>query len=231
MKTENLSTIKSRLATYRARHAEARNQSPRGWKGHIYGRAPLAVERANNVRGTQGQIFSDTLEQYGDIVENDKNGWFADNWQSDTINPAVTRLRTARGTLYIPCTYCTGWDGTIHYINDAERVPKGADESAHNEAQREALRSAQHYAEREAESAREDDAKFQAEQQTENARETITESRQAARALAAEIRSLAGCGPNVRATLRDKLKALRQASAAAHEEIKLLNDNYWHAVE
>lgn len=232
MSLENHNTIKARLATYRARYAQALNKSPQGWKGHIYGRAPLACDAPNSIRGPEGQIYSDRLDQYGSVIIEKGLLWvYADNFQDSLIYPAVTRLRTARGALYIPCTYCTGWDGTIHYLKDAEHLAKGADENAHEQAQREALRTAQQYAEIEAERAREDDAKFQAELQTETARETITQNRQAARALAAEIRKLAGCGPSVRTALREKLQSLRQSSAEAHGLIKSLADNYWLAVE
>lgn len=231
MKTENMSTARARLATYRARHAAAANKSPRGWRGHKYVPAPLASASRNSVRGKDGQIFTDGLDQYGAIVDENKNGFYADSFCDGVIRGAVVRMRTPRGALYIPCTYCTGWEGTVHYLKDAERVPKGADESAHDEAKREALRSAEYFAEREADEAREDDARQQAEFQIEQARETITESRQCARALAAEIRALSGCGPAVRAALRDRLQAFRDASAKAHARIISLSENYWTAVE
>lgn len=181
------SNTRARLAAYRAKASDPRNIRPdaanwRYWKpskGTLFA-AP------NNVRGPEGQIYSDTIGQYGEELSaraDDRNcglrhsGWYADNFQNELIEPRVCRMRSARGTLYIPATRRTECDGTQHYIKDAELVPRGSDESAHDAAIRDAMRTADHYAEREAEDCREDDAKYQAEQQTEDCREEIHQAR------------------------------------------------------
>jgi hypothetical protein len=153
----------------------------------------------NNVRGDKGQIFTDDRDQYGrdlgfadDLAPRrvDNRGWFADSYQSSTIRGSVTRIRTSRGMLYVPVTGCDDWDGTTHYLADAERVPRGSSESAHESAIRDAAARADHCAELEAEQARDDDIRGQVERAQEEERGVIEARRAQVTACVARIRAL-----------------------------------------
>jgi len=189
-------TAANRLARYRAQAQKHNEQYGNGKPGCTVTwqdcqrwdptRPGGSRYRPNSVRGPAGQIYSDRLEQYGTAVDAprshgrsvlDNTGYYADHYYSDTIRPYVMRLRCPRGTLYIPATDCTGWDGTVHYLADAELAPKGADEDTHERAARDAWHAAHGRAEHEAEAAREDAARATAEQDIAEARETIQTAR------------------------------------------------------
>jgi len=190
--------------------------------------------RPNNVRGPKGQIYTDNREQYGHNLgfsdalaprRVDNCGWFADSFQSDVIRGSVTRIRGARFTLYVPVTGCTGWDGTVHYMADAERVPRGSSEEDHEQAIRDAAATADRCAELEAEQARDDSTKDQAEQAIEAERENIREARAAVHALAAELRTTPALPPAICATLTGAIKTSREQVRASVARIRALTDN------
>lgn len=196
--------------------------------------------RPNNVRGPKGQIYTDNREQYGqDLGFSDvlaprcveHRGWFSDQWQDDVIRGSVTRIRGARCTLYVPVTGCTGWDGTAHYIADAESVPRGSDEAAHDRAIRDAAARADRLAEIEAEEAREYAAKDQAERDIEEAREAIhATNREALELIKAIKASGGGFEAPICSALIHRVRDLLADRAGQFETIKERTRDYWTAV-
>lgn len=189
---------------------------------------------ANNVRGDKGQIFTDARDQYGrDLGFSDvlaprrveSCGWFADQWQDDVIRGSVTRIRGARFTLYVPVTGCSGWDGTIHHTAHAERVPRGSDEAAHDEAIREAAARADRLAELEAEDAREYDMRDRVEQAIEAERETIRAERARVHALAAELRNTPALPPAICSTITAAIKTCREQVRSSVSRVRALTSN------
>lgn len=235
-------TTLHRLQQYRDEAKNGKWVRPLTWRDTKQHHASAwGAPRPNNVRGPKGEIFSDSLDQYGnDLGDVDKlfprmfdhSGWYADNYQDELIVAHVVRLRTPRGTLYIPATRRTESDGTVHYLADAESVPKGATEDDHDRACREAARSADHYAEKEAEECREWNAKYSAEADIEAAREAIHEDNKAVLALAREMKQY---GPLLKPWyICEALHA--QISEYLHDrrkQFKIIREreaNYWSAV-
>lgn len=189
---------------------------------------------ANNVRGDKGQIFTDGRDQYGrdmgfsDVLAPrrvESCGWYADQWQSAVIRGSVCRIRTSRATLYVPVTGCSGWDGTAHHMADAERVPRGSDEAAHDEAIRDAAARADRLAEIEAEEAREYDMRESAEQAIEEERETIRAERARVHALAGELRNTPALPPAICSTITQAIKTCRERVRSSVSRIRALTRN------
>ena len=233
-------TAPYRLAQYRDEALNPRWVRPLTWRDtRQHHPSPWGAPRPNNVRGRKGEIFTDSIDQYGaDLGAVDKlfprlidhNGWYADNYQDALIVGHVCHMRCPRGTLYIPATRNTGCDGTVHYLADAELVPKGADEEAHDLACREAARSADHYAEREAEECREDNAKYMAEADIEEARAEIHGINKFVLALLGEIKS---AGADFTAAICTALRAeVQQYLRDRREQFKIIKareEDYWSA--
>lgn len=237
-------TSKQRLEQYRREAATGKWSRPLTWRDtrrhHL---SPWGAPRPRGARGPRGQIYSDSLNPYGNDLGAahslfprliDHKGWYVDSWQDALIVGHVVKLRSPRGTLYIPATRNTDCDGTTHYLADAELVPKGASEDEHDDACREAARSADHYAEREAEEARDFEARGQAEAQIEEARAEIHRVNQQALALLAETKSArqtggAVFGPAVCEALRARVRALLAARAQQFSIIDERRANYWSA--
>ena len=186
---------------------------------------------ANNARGPAGQIYTDQREQYGDDLGFSDilaprrvrhRGWYADSFQDAVIRGSVTRIRGARFTLYVPVTGHSDWDGTIHYMRDAERVPRGSDEDAHQQAISDAAATADRCAEIEAEAAREDSTKYQAEQEIEAEREAITEARAAVHALAVDLRNTPALPAALCLTITEAIKTRRKQVRASVARIRAL---------
>lgn len=238
---------RERLAHYKKQASEApEHMRPhyanwKAWKRAIW-------QTPNNTRSEDGKrLFSESLEQYGKLLgyvqpeprgysepvspNNDKYGFYCDHWQSGIIRGAVIKLRTPRGTLYVPATDCTEWDGTVHYISDFELVEKGAPEHEHEKAIREAARSARHYAEKEAEEAREYAAKYKAEVDQEEARETIHATNKEALALIKEIKQAGTVSPAICRALRAQLTAMMETRTEQFEVIEKRKADFWSAVE
>lgn len=232
-----------RLAQYRDEALNPRWIRPLTWRDtRQHHPSPWGAPRPNNVRGPKGQIYSDSLDQYGvdlgavgklfpRLIEH--TGWYADNYQDALIVGHVCRMRCPRGTLYIPATMRTDSDGTVHYINDAELVPRGATEDDHDKACREAARSADHYAEKEAEDCREDNAKYMAEADIEAARAEIHEVNKAALVLLAEVkgtRKAAGqFSPGICDAIQHRITELLRDRAKQFAIIQEREANYWTA--
>jgi hypothetical protein len=188
----------------------------------------------NNARNEKGAIYTDSRGQYGEDLgfaddlaprRVDNRGWYADSFQNDVIRGSVTRIRGARFTLYAPVTGCTGWDGTIHHLADAERVPRGSDEDIHQQAIRDAAATADRCAEIEAEQAREDDIKDRAEQAIKEERGNMAEARRTFGALAVELRAMPALPPAMCRTIRDRLETCRASVRASVARIRALQSN------
>lgn len=195
---------------------------------------------ANTVRGPDGRVFTDSRGQYGqdlgfsdDLAPRHVNhrGWFADNWQSDVIRGSVCRIRGARFTLYVPVIGCSGWDGTIHHMADAERAPRGPSEEEHAEAIRNAAVRADRLAELEAEEARDHATKDQAEQAIESERETIAAERARVHTLAAELRNTPALPPAIYDTITQSIREAREQVRASVKRIRLLTDGPWQVTQ
>jgi hypothetical protein len=229
-----MKTTKQRLALYRAKAAksEGRFADWHYWKSSAWSTPGFS-------RGDKGELYTESLDQIGDNLgdahELNKGirntGWYANSFQDALIKGAVCKMRTARGTYYIPATYCTDWDGTTHYLGDAEIVAKGSDEDAHQEAIREAARRADRRAELEAEEAREYHAKDQAEQQTIAAREHIHELNRETLALIRKAKEAKrNYTPAVCKAIVDKIEDALEKRKAEFARIEELESDYWTAV-
>jgi hypothetical protein len=231
----------NRLNLYRKRAEATQNEYYKNWRVCRYGMMKGYRKQCAEFTHNDGKIYADSLDVIGckvadahEIINLNYTGFFCDSCQSGVIRGAVVKLRSARGTHYIPATYCTEWDVVTLYISNAENVPKGADECAHDNAKREAARSSDHYANREAETARDDDAKFQAEQKIEEYREEITQSRAEVREIVQAIREQRQAGainPVICKALINKIHELREYVRDRFANIAELKNNYWLSVD
>jgi hypothetical protein len=233
-----MKTSRTRLAAYRAKAADTRNTYPDAklWR---YWRRPLWSVPCNTI-GDKGQRFTDTVEQIGDYLGSAEKiaprviqhtGWYADIFQDALIIGGVCRLRTARGALYVPVTSCDQWDGATHHLADAERVPRGSDQDAHDKALREAAICADRLAEIQAEEAREDSAKDRAEQDIDEARAGIHSINKECLALLAAIKQAGGAyAAPVCSALRAQVGAMLDRRREAFATITARQNDYWTAV-
>lgn len=228
--TKGIYKTASRLAYYKQQAEKYPGKPWQYWTRNIW-------ETPSNARGDKGQIFSDTVDQYGENIGDAHQvanmrsiGWFTDSYQEETIRGAVCRMRCPRGTLYIPVTYCTGWDGTTHYLADAILVPKGAAEEEHEAAKKDAARLADGFAESEAEESREFYAKDRADEDIAQARADIHAVNKKALALVKEIKG-AEFTPAICLALRETLARYMEERKGLFRLIEKRRANYWSAVE
>lgn len=228
-----------RLNYYRKQAADFQAKQPaythyHNWRAHVRN----LWSTANNTRGEKGEMFTDTVDQIGEYIGDywevnrgiDNTGWFSTNWQDETIKGGVCKLRTSKGVFYIPVVYYSDSDGTIHYLNDMEKVDKGAEESEHETAAGEAARSANYYSEKIAEEFREQYAIEKAEQDILEARETIHAINKKALSLLAEIKKHGAFSPAVCTALREKLADYLRERRAKFRTIEKRENDYWSAV-
>lgn len=228
-------TTRQRLQLYKTRAKASKYNND--WRGHRYARTWRPTwynwsEDRRKIYADERNTLGDYLGDWGTFLRGrcwDATGFYSDNWQNDTIRGGVEKIRTPRGVLYVPVTYCTGWDGVTYYMAEAYNVPKGCNEASHEEAQQEAAAAAYHYAEREAEQARDDDAKQRAEDQIADARAEIHDTNKHARALLAEIRGQEFT-QNVCEALRHRLQEYLADRRRCFRVIKERQENYWSAV-
>lgn len=238
--------IANRLATYRQWAAESKNTND--WRKFTWvtnrSRTGYRKTERSFTYGENGRIYADEKETMGEYMGDwqsfasyrdmrDTSGFYADNFCCETIRGGVLRIRSAKGTYYAPLTYCTGWDGVIIYMNDAELVPKGATESEHEKAQKEAANSAFYRAEKEADKARDDDAKCQAESRIDDLRyelrDILADTRQTVKAIR-EQQQAGEIVPKICQLLRENLKENRKNLRDRIRFINELKENYWLAV-
>jgi hypothetical protein len=227
-------TTRARLKLYRERAAKSKYNND--WRGHRYARTWEPAWHSGIDKGLIRTDDRDTLGDYlgdwGDFLRSrcyDATGFYNDSYCSDTIRGGVVRLRSARFTMYIPCTYCTGWDGATLYFDMAERVDRGSTEDEHEAAKHEAARTAYGRAEREAEVAREDNAKYRASEDIAEAKAEIHEINRQALALLAEIKGNQYT-ENVCAALRHRLREFLADRKRLFARIAEREANYWSAV-
>jgi hypothetical protein len=231
-----LPTTRARLALYRKRAADNKH-GWNDWRRHRYASTWGTAWHALSQDGRK--IYADKRGTLGDYLGDwesllpyracDATGYYADSYCDDVIKGGAERIRTARGTYYVPLTYCTGWEGITYHWADAEIVPRGSTQCDHDEAIRAAAKSADYYAEREADRSREEDAKQRAADDIADARINIHETNKAARALLAEIRGRE-FSENVCAALRHRLGEYLQERRRMFERISEREANYWSAV-
>ena len=189
----------------------------------------------------EGKIYADDFSVIGEkvadaheIINLRHTGWFSDNFENGLIRGAVVKLRTSRGTLYIPATYCTEWDGITLYIESAENVAKGLSEGCHEGAKVRGAYLSDSYAEREAERARDDDAKSQAESRIDDLRYEIAgivaDTKQTIKAIR-EQQAGGAIVPKICQLLRESLKESREELKDKVRYINELKTNYWLAVQ
>lgn len=231
-------TTRARLNLYRKRAAD--NKYGRNdWRTHKYGNT-WGTPWHSGIR-TDGLILTDNKDTLGDYLGDwtdfasyrdmrDTNGFYTDDHCNETIRGGVVRLRGARFTLYIPCTYCTGWDGATLYYGDAVRVPRGEPEIAHDDAKREAAANAMQSAEQEAEIAREDYAKQQAADDICTAREEIHEINRGTLSLLAEIRKAGTFSPAICQALTNQVREQLAERRKQFDIIANREANFWSAV-
>ena len=228
-------TTRQRLQLYKTR-AKA-SQYNNDWRGHRYARTWEPTwynwsEDRRKIYAEDRDTLGDYLGDWGQFLRGrcwDATGFYSDNWGGETIRGGVEKIRTPRGVLYVPITYCTGWDGVIYYMHEAHNVPKGCNEASHEEAQREAAAAAYYYAEREAEEARDNSAQQEAENDIAENRHAIHEINKQARALLAEIRGQEFT-QNVCEALRHRLQEYLADRRRCFRVIKEREENYWSAV-
>lgn len=223
----------NRLTIYRKKAQECRDDYKPGkdwryWKRNIWS-TPSNVTR-------EGKLFSDSVDQVGEYLGDahkltrlNHTGWYVDDNYSGLMIGGVCRMRSPRGVLYIPVTYCDEWDGSTHYIGDAILVPKGSDEEDHDEAIRDAAARADGCAEREAEEAREGYAKDRAELDVQEARAEIHAINKKVIALIREIKSSGTFTPAVCGALREKLADYLAERRKQFEIIAAREKDYWSA--
>lgn len=159
-------------------------------------------------------------------------GWYAEHHQDALIIGGVARLRTSKGTLYIPVTHCDQWDGAVHHLSDAVKVPRGSDEDAHNDALDDAIGYADECARIEAEHASENAARQQAEDDIECAAQRIHELNRDALALIREIKAQGRqCTKAIGKALRAQLQAMLDERREAFATIATRQADYWTAVQ
>lgn len=233
-------TTRARLSLYRKRAAECSLAQYQDWRGHKYGKTWGSAWHSG-IR-EDGLILTDDKDTLGDYLGDwadfnggsrymrDCTGFYTDDFCNETIRGGVVRLRAARFTLYIPCTYCTGWDGATLYFSMAERVARGDTEAEHDTAKHEAARTAYGRAEHEAEVAREDYAKQQAQDDICAARDEIHEINKGTLSLLAEIRKAGTFSPAICQALTNQVREQLAERRKQFDIISTRTDNFWSAV-
>lgn len=229
-------TTRQRLQLYKTRAKASKYNND--WRGHRYGKtwpdnSTGWTEDRREIYATERDSLGDYLGDWHTLYPwrpyRDCLGFYADNNEWETIRGGVERMRTARGTYYIPTTYSDQSDCALYYMADAEIVPRGSREEDHENARNEAARIAYDRAEREGERSRDDNAKQQAELDIETEREEIHAINKQARALLAEIRGQEFTD-NICAALRHRLHEYLEARRQCFRVIKERQENYWSAV-
>lgn len=231
-------TTRARLNLYRNRAAG--NKYSTDWRSHKYGNT-WNMPWHSGIR-EDGLILTDDRDTLGDYLGDwtelnggarylrDTTGFYTDDIRIETIRGGVVRLRTARFTMYIPCTYCTGWDGATLYFSMAERVERGATEDDHETARNEAASTAYGRAEHESDVAREDDAKQRAAEDIDDARGEIHSLNRRTLGLLAEIRKAGTFSPAICQALTNQVRDSLALRRELFSRIAERRENYWSAV-
>lgn len=189
------------------------------YKGPKSGR-PFYIDSLAATGWRQTGDARDVLKNAGCWRAAESCDWYADNHFDSVIKSAVLQLPSRDGQpVYIPATYCSGWDGATCWPLEWHDTPESAANSAAG------------YAEKEAEESREYYAKDAAEQQTEEQRQLIHANNKEALALIREIKAQgANFSPAICKALREQLADYLEERAAAFKRIDQLAADYWSAV-
>lgn len=224
---------KYRLMQYRKKAAESKYEPAQNWRfwhcRNTYDNPRYSKDRK--------QMFLDSFS-IGDDLGNAgvlnsyirHTGWYCDSLQSGVIEGHVIKLRCPKGTLYIPSTKCTEWDGVTYYLDDAYLVEKGGDEGEHANAIYEVSRTADRCAELQAEESREDDAKYQAESKIETLEEETRDLLKEVNDIRLELTDET-LPMVVIKTCEKRVEYCEREIVDNKKKIEELKDNYWKAVE
>jgi len=183
-------------------------------------------QTGDEARGDDRAYYCDNLpsglRDIGDsheIIRLNHTGWFADHFYDSVIRGRVLQLPSRNGEpVYIPATYCTGWDGVTLYpldqYDDKDDCARAADSYAENESDR----------------SREFYAKDAAEQDILSCKEDMKDNIERFHIIAKAARP-ANLGAVLCPLVLEKLSALRESNHANARRIQELKDNYWLAVE
>lgn len=229
------STTRQRLQLYKTRAKGSKWSND--WRQHMA--YDTFAKNYHSWATDRRKIYADERDTLGDYQGDwgaflrgrcwDAVGFYSDNYENDTIRGGVERIRGARFTLYVPVTYCTGWDGVTYHMANAYPVERGSKEEDHEDARRDAAALAYTIAEREAEQCREEDAKQRAAEDIADARAEIHNTNKQALALLAEIRGREFTD-NICAALRHRLHEYLADRRRCFSIIREREANYWSAV-
>lgn len=241
--------LESRLAAVKKRAEQWAKHNPDGaYQSALnhqvkYGRKGWIKYDSANFYNEAGDLTAYNLDGFDATPCNkirpnyfDYTGYYADNFQHETITPQVVTIKAGRRGVFIaPAISYSDSDCATIYFSRGQFAPADINCDAYESATMEAARAADRIAERAAEQGREDDAKFQAEQQAEDLAEDIKDARQTARGLIAAIKDQRRAGIDLGGAicdaLTDKLRDCGRQVMKARERREALKDNFWLSVE
>lgn len=254
----NLQALKNRLEQYKAQAEKVNSGTATRFIGPVYPAPitwrearlewplnevrPQALKPANKTCYSEDRtkLYIDNFEDMPGYINDtdadkmarlDHTGWFADNFQDDTIRGVVIEFRNPQKfntehaehdkthIFYTIGTKHSTWDGVTVYPTEVF------------ECAREAARRADSYAESEAEQCREDDAQFQAEKQIEELKEEYHAINKSTIALIRDVKKQTDIFPKTVCDLiRDEITEALEERAEKLNKIAKLQDEPWTAV-
>ena len=231
---------KALLETLKAKAAEYPNIYPtwkrafksyppritRGQK-HYQNSVTLSKDKTCYFCDTFDDFPADYLGTANSVLPRLPHGWYADNFQEQTVRPHVLLMRVKnrngkKELVYLAGVDYSDWDGVIVFVD------------IYHDCQEDAARAANYEAERIAEQCREDDARYQAEQQIEEKREELHQINKKTIALIKELKrglSLKISNyPAICATVHESIQDAIEEKSEIYAKIAELKDNYWSAV-
>ncbi len=164
----------------------------------------------------------------------DHRGWFADDYQDETIRGTVTVMRLGKWAYIVAGVTYKESDGDCLYWDTIEKMPAreawdehGDKTEALEQAMRDIAYQADSIAERRAEEDREAWQKDQAEQAISELRDDIATARAAIRELAKEIKAHGAFTPAVCTALSDSIRKEWAQIQKWRERIHELTDSPW----
>lgn len=154
-------------------------------------------------------------------------GYYTNEDYHETIAGGVERIRSSKGTHYVPVTSYSDSDITTYYMSDAVLVPKGAGEEFHKNAMREAAISADGLADGLAEKEREWNEAWAAGNAYMTAGEELLNARKAFKAIRSELKTVTpGNTPAICAAIRSRIAAIVADMSEAKENREKLRDEW-----
>lgn len=235
----------TRLATYRAKAEECRTTHPHFTMGHDWRYWAKLWPLSHLHRGEDGRIYIDDIEPLGEDIgsaheiisragyRHDTTGYYMDYHQFDTCVPKVAKVRSSKGTLYIPVLTFTDCDGVTFILKDAVLVDKGADENEHESGKVEAARYADRCAEIHAKESREENLKYEAQEQADEQIGAAKELRKRATMLIGEVRAIRkrikpSVAPAACAALMNTIVGMRREASQCYRRARSWRDNEYN---